>query len=138
MVDGWGVAAFEVTCSGLVILRGLVNQRDRAFGLWLGIGMAAWAAGDVAMTIETLHGATPATLSVANVLWYGFFPLAYIGVMVLMRRDVRRFTVANYLDGVVACLLTGALFAAFAFNAIVSASGGDATGDRGQRHLSAR
>ncbi|MEA2147113.1 MAG: hypothetical protein QOG59_2700 [Solirubrobacteraceae bacterium] len=126
LVDGWGVAAFEITCSALVILRGLVNERDRAFGLWLGLGMAAWAAGDVAMTIETLHGATPATLSVANVLWYGFFPLSYIGVMVLMRRDVRRFTVANYLDGVVACLLTGALFAAFAFDAIVSASGGDA------------
>jgi methyl-accepting chemotaxis protein len=127
LVDGWGVAVFEIACSGLVILRGLVNQRDRAFGLWLGIGMTAWAAGDVAMTIETLHGATPATLSVANVLWYGFFPLSYIGVMALMRRDVRRFTVANYLDGVVACLLTGALFAAFAFHAIVSASGGDAT-----------
>ena len=124
-VDGWGVAAFEIVCSGLVILRGVINQRDRAFGLWLGMGMAAWAAGDFAMTIEQLHGATPPTLSVANVLWYGFFPLAYIGVMVLMRRDVRRFTVANYLDGVVACLLTGALFAAFAFHAIVSASGGD-------------
>jgi methyl-accepting chemotaxis protein len=128
LIDGWGVAGFEIACSALVILRGVVNQRDRVFGLWLGAGMAAWAAGDVAMTIETLHGATPATLSVANVLWYGFFPLSYIGVMALMRRDVRRFTVANYLDGVVACLLTGALFAAFAFNAIVSASGGDATG----------
>ena len=125
-VDGWGVAAFELLCSALVIVRGLTHERDRAFGLWLGLGMAAWAAGDVAMTVETLHGATPATLSVANILWYGFFPLAYVGVMVLMRRDVRRFTVAHYLDGVVACLLTGALFAAFAFGAIVDASGGDA------------
>jgi methyl-accepting chemotaxis protein len=128
LVDGWGVAAFEVVCSLAVILRGLRHERDRAFGLWLGLGMAAWALGDFAMTAETLHGATPPTLSVANLLWYGFFPLAYLGVMVLLRRDVRRFTVANYLDGVVICLLTGALFAAFAFDAIVRASGGDTNG----------
>jgi methyl-accepting chemotaxis protein len=117
-----------MVCSLLVILRGLRHERDRAFGIWLGAGMVAWAAGDFAMTAETLHGHTPPTLSVANLLWYGFFPLAYIGVMVLMRRDVRRFTVANYLDGVVICLLTGALFAAFAFDAIVRASGGDTAG----------
>jgi methyl-accepting chemotaxis protein len=125
LVDGWGVASFEMLCSLLVVLRGVRHRRDRAFGLWLGAGMIAWAAGDYAMTVESLHGATPPTLSAANVMWYGFFPLAYIGVMVLMRRDVRRFTIANYLDGVVACLLTGALFAAFAFDAIVGASGGD-------------
>jgi methyl-accepting chemotaxis protein len=128
LVDGWGVATFEMAASLLVVLRALMSRRDRAFGLWLGLGMCAWAAGDYAMTIETLHGATPATLSVANVLWYGFFPLAYIGVMVLMRRDVRRFTVANYLDGVVATLVTCAVFWAFAFHAIVKASGGDTAG----------
>ena len=122
-VDGWGVAAFEMLVSCLVVIRGAVTPRDRAFGLWLGLGMAAWAIGDAAMTAETLHGATPPALSLANVLWYGFFPLAYIGVMALMRRDVRRFTTANYLDGVVACLVTGAVFAAFAFDPIAKASG---------------
>ncbi len=123
LIDGWGVASFEMLASVLVLARALVVPRDRAFGLLLGFGMVAWSSGDFAMTIETLHGATPATLSAANVLWYGFYPLAYVGVMVLMRRDVRRFTVANYLDGVIACLVTGALFAVFAFGAIAKASG---------------
>ncbi len=122
-VDGWGVAGFELLVSCLVVIRGAVSPRDRAFGLWLGLGMTAWAVGDFAMTAETLHGATPPTLSLANVLWYGFFPLSYVGVMALMRRDVRRFTIANYLDGVVACLVTGALFTAFAFHPIARASG---------------
>src|SRR5947209_7506338 len=124
-VDGWGVAAFEILMSCLVLLRAMTDRRDRAIGWWLGLGMAAWAIGDLVMTIETLHGATPPTLSVANLLWYGFFPLSYVGVMVLMRRDVRKFTLANYLDGVIACLVTGALFTAFAFHAIVKSSGGD-------------
>lgn len=125
LVDGWGVAGFELLVSLLVLVRALRSRRDRAFGAWLGLGMVAWAAGDVAMTIETLHGATPPTLSVANVLWFGFFPLAYVGSMLLMQRDVRRFTLANYLDGVIACLLTAALFTAFAFHWVVKASGGD-------------
>ncbi len=125
LVDGWGVASFEMAMSLLVIVRAITSARDRAFGWLLGLGMVAWAAGDYAMTVETLHNGSPATLSLANVLWYGFFPLAYVGVMVLMRRDVRRFTIANYLDGVVACLLTGALFTAFAFHWVVKASGGD-------------
>jgi len=122
-IDGWGVASFEMLAAVLVLSRAAFSRRDRAMGLLLGAGMASWAAGDFTMTIETLHGATPPTLSAANVLWYGFYPLAYVGVMVLMRRDVRKFTVANYLDGVIACLVTGALFAVFAFGAIARASG---------------
>src|SRR5579872_5626466 len=125
LVDGWGVASFELISSLLVLARALARREDRAFGLFLGIGMCSWSIGDFAMTFETLNGATPATLSPANILWYGFFPLVYVGVMVLMRRDVRKFTVANYLDGVIAALITGALFAAFAFSAIVNWSGGD-------------
>jgi methyl-accepting chemotaxis protein len=127
LVDGWGVASFEMVASLLVLIRAMAVRRDRAFAWCLGLGMVAWAAGDYAMTVETLNNATPPDLSFANYLWFGFFPLAYVGVMVLMRRDVRRFTVANYLDGVIACLVTGALFTAFAFNWVVKASGGDVT-----------
>jgi methyl-accepting chemotaxis protein len=124
-LDGWGVATFELASCALVLLQALRSRRDRAFGLWLGLGMLAWAAGDYAMTAESLNGADPGTLSVANILWYGFYPMSYLGVTILMRRDVRRFTVAQYLDGVVGSLVVGCLFAAFAFDAIVTASGGD-------------
>jgi methyl-accepting chemotaxis protein len=123
-LDGWGVAGFELLASVLVLLRGLSSPADRKYTLWLGIGCCAWAIGDAAMTFETLNGATPPTPSLANYLWAGFFPLAYVGVMLLMQRDVRRFTAANYLDGVVACLVTAAALVAFAFTAIQHAAGG--------------
>jgi methyl-accepting chemotaxis protein len=125
-IDGWGVASFEVLVSLMVVARAFVRRVDRAFALLLGLGMCSWAIGDVAMTIENANG-TPATLSVANILWYGFFPLAYVGMMLLMRRDVRKFTVANYLDGVIASLVTAAVFWAFAFGTIVKWSGGDSS-----------
>jgi methyl-accepting chemotaxis protein len=123
-LDGWGVASFELLSSILVLVRGIHYRHDRKYTLWLGLGMCAWAIGDFAMTYETLGGATPADLSLANYLWAGFFPLAYVGVMVLMERDVRKLTAANYLDGVVATLVTTAALVAFAFHAIAKAAGG--------------
>ena len=125
-LDGWGVASFELLASVLVLIRGLTSPADRKYTLWLGLGCMAWALGDFALTYESLNGASPPTPSLANYLWVGFFPLAYIGVMVLMQRDVRRFTAANYLDGVVTCLVTAAALVAFAFGAIRHAAGGSA------------
>jgi methyl-accepting chemotaxis protein len=123
-LDGWGTATFELAASVLVIVRGRVYSRDRGYTLWLGLGGCAWALGDFAMTYESLGGATPGTLTLANFLWAGFFPLAYVGVMLLMRRDVRQLTSANYLDGVVAALVTSAALVAFAFHPIATAAGG--------------
>jgi hypothetical protein len=91
-LDGWGVAAFELLASVLVVARGLSRPADRKYTVWLGLGCCVWAIGDFAMTYETLNGVTPATISAANYLWAGFFPLAYVGVMVLIQRDVRRLT----------------------------------------------
>jgi methyl-accepting chemotaxis protein len=123
-LDSWGVASFEALMASLVLVRAWVSPRDRKFCLFLGLGSLSWAGGDIAMAFETANGATPATLSLANILWYGFFPLAYLGVMLLMQRDVRKLTAANYLDGVVATLVTAAALVAFAFHWIVSTAGG--------------
>jgi methyl-accepting chemotaxis protein len=123
-LDGWGVSAFELVASLMVVWRGRIVAHDRRYTTWLGLGGCAWALGDFALTYETLNGATPATISAANVLWAGFFPLAYIGVMVLMQRDVKRLTAANYLDGVIATLVTAAALVAFFFHPIAVAAGG--------------
>src|SRR5207244_12750714 len=84
----------------------------------------AWVRADFVELYEALGGAIPATISLFTSLWALFFPLAYVGVMLLMQRDVRKLTAANYLDGVVAALVTAAALVAFAFNGIASAAGG--------------
>ena len=71
-------------------------------------------------------GANVPTPALPNYLWAAFFPLAYIGVMLLMQRDVRKLTSANFLDGVVAFLVTAAALVAFAFGTIQHAAGGTA------------
>jgi methyl-accepting chemotaxis protein len=124
-IDGWGVASYELLASVLVLIRAAVSPRDRRFCLALGAGMCLWAIGDFAMTYEGTVNANPPTPVAANYLWAGFFPVAYVGVMLLMRQEVRKFTAANYLDGVVATLTCAAGFAAFAFGAIQKAVGDD-------------
>ncbi|HLH65657.1 MAG TPA: methyl-accepting chemotaxis protein [Solirubrobacteraceae bacterium] len=123
-LDTWFVAGFELVCALLVVAKGLSDPRRRRYALWLGAGCVSWALGDFTMGFETAGGATPATLSPANFLWAGFFPLAYVGVMMLVQRDVRRLSAANYLDGVVAVLATAAALVAFLFSTIARASGG--------------
>jgi methyl-accepting chemotaxis protein len=125
-LDGWGVSAYELLCGVVVLVRAAVSPKDRGFCLALGTGMCLWALGDFAMTYESIHNPNPPTPVLANYLWAGFFPLAYVGVMMLMRQEVRRFTAANYLDGVVVTLTCAAAFAAFAFGTIQKAAGGDA------------
>ncbi|MGN6378530.1 MAG: methyl-accepting chemotaxis protein [Gaiellales bacterium] len=124
-LDGWGVSAFELVAALVVLAHAARDPRYRAFSIMLGTGMAFWALGDFAMTYETLGGKEPATVSAANILWIGFYPFAYLAVMMLMRQEARKLTLANYLDGVMAALAASALFITFLFSATVSASGGD-------------
>jgi methyl-accepting chemotaxis protein len=77
------------------------------------------------MTYESIHNPNPPTPVLANFLWAGFFPVAYVGVMLLMRQEVRKFTSANYLDGVVVALTAAAALVAFAFGPIQKAAGDD-------------
>ena len=122
-LDGWGPCVFEAVVSLLVIARGMRYARDRRYTVLLGVASLLWALGDF---VATYLGDDAPTLALNNYLWAGFFPLAYVGVMVLMQRDVKKLTAANYLDGVVATLITAAALAAFAFQPIVAASGGGA------------
>lgn len=120
-LDAWGPCVFELVVSLAVIARGVLYPRDRKYAVLLGLAGCLWAAGDF---IATYMGDSAPTLAIFNYVWAGFFPLAYVAVMVLMQRDVKKLTAANYLDGVILTTLTGAVLVAFAFNTIAVASGG--------------
>ena len=127
LIDGWGVDAFEVVVSALAIARGLANAKRRAVPLALGGAMLMWAAGDIALTVESQGGATPASPSTADVFYLLFFPLAYLALVLMVRRESSRLVPAIWLDGVVAGLGAAALCAAFAFHSILHVTDVQAT-----------
>ncbi len=126
LIDGWLVAGFEVVASVMCIVRGLAWRRGRAVALVLGAGLLSWSLGDIVLTVESLGGATPASPSLADAFYLGFYPLTYIAVGLFMRVDSRRLIITSWLDGAVAGLGAAALCAAFAFRSIAHSAGGSA------------
>ncbi len=125
-LDNWGVGAFEVAASALCFARAFTVRRGRSIPLALGGALLAWAAGDLALSAESLGGATPPTPSLADAFYLCFYPLAYVGIMFLVRRQARRFSAATWLDGAVAGLGAATICAVFAFRTLMSSVGGGA------------
>ena len=123
-IDGWGVDALELALGGMCLARGRVRGPGRAVALVLGAALLCWAAGDLALTIESLAGATPPSPSVADGFYLGFFPLAYVAVVLFMRGGSRRLSTPSWLDGAIGGLGAAAVLAAFAFPSVRRLAGG--------------
>jgi diguanylate cyclase (GGDEF)-like protein len=126
LLNGWGAASLEILVSVLAIWRGLTAQRDSRVPLALGAGMLMWALGDVVLTLESRYG-TPVSPTWADAFYLLFFPLAYLAIVLMVRRETIRMVPALWLDGAIAGLGAAALCAAFAFRSIARATGGSAT-----------
>jgi diguanylate cyclase (GGDEF)-like protein len=125
LVDGWMVAVFELTGSALCFVRAVRRPGRRAVPLALGFGTLSWALGDVFLTIESSGGASPPTPSIADVFYLGFYPLVYVALVRLVRRQGRDLTSAMWLDGIVAGLGAAGVCACFLFTTIVQSTGSD-------------
>jgi diguanylate cyclase (GGDEF)-like protein len=123
-LDNWGVDSLEVALACLCLGRALVRGPGRWLALPLGLGLLGWALGDVVWTFESQGGAAPPTPSAADVFYLSLYPLAYLAVMLVMRRQPGRFQPSLWLDGAVAGLSAAAICAAFAFDTILRATHG--------------
>jgi diguanylate cyclase (GGDEF)-like protein len=124
LLDNWGVDTFELVVAALCIAKAFIRQPRLTMPLVLGCALLSWCAGDFALTIESLGGRTPSSPSVADVFYLGFYPLAYVGIVLFMKGELRRLTSPSWLDGAVAGFGAAAVCAAFAFHTIVHSTGG--------------
>jgi diguanylate cyclase (GGDEF)-like protein len=125
-LDGWSICAIEAVASFMCIARGLNRHPGRAAPLALGFALLSWTIGDVFLTFESLGGKTPSTPSWADLFYIGFYPLAYVAAVQILRKAMGRLSRPNWLDGLVAGLGAASVCAAFAFHSIVHAAGGSA------------
>jgi len=125
-LDGWMVCAFELAASGLCISRGLRHESSRSVALPLGVALLMWSIGDVCLTTESIGRVSPPAVSVADVFYLLFYPLAYVACVSLFQKGTYRINKPNWLDGIVAGGGASALCAAFVFHSIHHFTGGSA------------
>jgi diguanylate cyclase (GGDEF)-like protein len=90
----------------------------------MGCALLAWTLGDFVMTYEQLGGRTAPTPSLADLCYLSFYPLAYLGLVLIMRREIGKLASTTWLDGAVAGVGAAAVCACFAFNPILHSVGG--------------
>jgi diguanylate cyclase (GGDEF)-like protein len=127
-LDAWGVAAFEFVVAALCAVRAVRSRQERGFTAALALAVTAWAIGDLALAIESMGGRSAPVPSLADGFYLAFYPLTYLALMLLLRREVRAFSASTWLDGAIAGLGTAAVCAAFAFRSIAHTAGGNAIG----------
>ena len=125
VIDNWGVAVFELVGSVLCIARAFVG-RERALAarlvpLVLGSAVLMWSLGDFVVAADASSASVPL---LANIIYIFFYPLAYIGVMLLLQVNLRGFSREAWLDGLIAGLGAAAFSAVFLFHSVMHAEGG--------------
>jgi len=126
LVDDWGVAIYEIVAAGLLLARGFSRRHGRTIPLVLGTAVLAWSLGDFVLAGETFGGSSAGHPSMADAFYVSFYPLAYVAIVLMLRRGIGRLLPATWLDGAIAGLGAAAVCAAFAFHAVLRSLGGDA------------
>jgi diguanylate cyclase (GGDEF)-like protein len=123
-IGGWGVDAFEFVVALLCLSKAFVRQPRRGMPIALGCALLSWCAGDVVLTIYSLGGGSAPLVSIADIFYLGFYPLAYVAVVLFMRGEIRSLTAPSWLDGAVAGLGAAAVCAAFFYHDLLHSTGG--------------
>lgn len=114
--------------SAICLARGVLVDEDRIAWLLLGAAMTAWATGDLYSTVASPGHDVLEIPSPADGFYLAFYPAAYAGLVLLVRRYARRSPASVWLDGAIQGLGAGAVAAAVLGRPIVN----DVHGGTGQ------
>jgi diguanylate cyclase (GGDEF)-like protein len=123
-LDRWVSPAVGVGAGLLCLARAVLVRQARAAWAVLGLGLSLYAAGTIYWWRWVSPLEQPPYPSPADLLWLSFYPLAYVALVLLVRRRVQRLHASMWLDGLVGGLGAAALAAALAFRTILDATGG--------------
>ncbi len=114
-----------VVCAGLACLtRALRGGPERAAWLAIGASILAWAIGEIWWTIYIEGNADAPYPSPADIGYLAFYPLAILGLYLLVRARAEELDPRLWMDGLIAALGTGALGAALVFEFVADRAEG--------------
>jgi diguanylate cyclase (GGDEF)-like protein len=116
MLDKGLVTVMELGASVLCLANALTRGAHRGVSVALGSGLLLWSVGGVIWRVLAGSGVAPAP-SLADPFFLAFYPLTYLGLVVLIRSD-KELLPSAWLDGLLCGLGAGSATAAFAFERI--------------------
>jgi diguanylate cyclase (GGDEF)-like protein len=114
-----------VICAGLAcLMRALRGGPER--GAWLAIAAAvfAWASGEIWWTLYIEGNPDAPYPSPADIGYLAFYPLAVLGLCLLVKAHARRLDPRLWMDGAIAALGTAALGTALIFEFVAARTSG--------------
>lgn len=123
-VNGWIYDAV-VVCAGLACLtRALQGGPERGAWLVFTAAVLAWAAAEIWWTLYIEGNPNAPYPSPADIGYLAFYPLAILGLYLLVRSRAAELDPRLWMDGVIAALGTGALGAALIFEFVANRTSG--------------
>jgi two-component system, cell cycle response regulator len=133
---GLGGAGLDLTVNGIVydavivgaglacLLRARESGPERNAWIAISASILAWGAAEVYWTAALLNDPSPPYPSPADIGYLAFYPLAALGVCLLVRARARELDWRLWMDGLIAGLGTAALGTAFIFDFVADRTSG--------------
>jgi diguanylate cyclase (GGDEF)-like protein len=125
LFNSWLYNGIEVVSAAVLVARVVLVARQRVvWALFAGYAVMT-ASADLTWSALAVDGELEAGTA-ADVLYYAAYPLAYAGVVLLLRGRARGFTPALWLDGLVGALTLASVTAAVVLTPVLASGSGDA------------
>jgi two-component system cell cycle response regulator len=111
--------------AALCALRAILRRAERVAWALMALALVLWASGELYWTFALADLEEAPFPSIADGLWLGFLPAAYVAAVLLIRKRIPHVDSRLWLDGVIGALTAGAVSAAIVFDAVRKATGGD-------------
>ena len=123
LYETWVYEGLELLAALGCLARAVFVRAERSAWFFIGAALLATTCGDV--LYDFWYGGNPPYPSAADVAYLAFYPLLYVGIVLLLRRRVSTFSPSLWLDGLMAATAAGALGSAVLVKVIVSSTHGD-------------
>jgi len=125
--DLWTSDAIGLVAVAVCLLRAATVRRDRVVWGSIAIGLALWVAGSAYWDHVLADDLTPPLPSIADALFLGFYPFAYVAVVAAIRRHGHHVSAGVWFDGLIAVSACVAVGAELVVEPIVRGSAGAST-----------
>jgi diguanylate cyclase (GGDEF)-like protein len=110
--------------TGLCATRAARHRSERLAWWLITAAMLSWTLGEIYYTTVLYSARSVPVPSPADIGYLGVYPLAFAGLMLLMRERTGHVSPTIWVDGVIAVLVVGALACAVVFEAVLHTVGG--------------